>query len=75
MPRCSPQPTPTPLDKAATIARGRPWLDAEDEAGPIWKVRSTKPLDQAVRQLTKRRVVSRSQILREAVASYVDAAS
>ncbi|KQQ18684.1 hypothetical protein ASF48_17330 [Rathayibacter sp. Leaf299] len=63
------------LDEAVTIARGRPRLDAEDEAGPIWKVRSTKPLDQAVRQLAQRRGVSRSQILREAAASYVNAAS
>lgn len=61
------------LEDAVTIARGRPRLDAEETAGPMWKVRATKPLDQKVSQLAKRRGVSKSQILREAAAAYVEA--
>ncbi|MWV51616.1 ribbon-helix-helix protein, CopG family (plasmid) [Rathayibacter sp. VKM Ac-2803] len=61
------------LENAVTIARGRPRLDAEEAAGPMWKVRATKPLDQKISQLAKRRGVSKSQILREAAAAYVEA--
>lgn len=61
------------LEDAVTIARGRPRLDADEPAGPMWKVRATKPLDQKVSQLAKRRGVSKSQILREAAAAYVEA--
>nr|WP_237399579.1 ribbon-helix-helix domain-containing protein [Rathayibacter iranicus] len=39
----------------------------------MWRVRSTKPLDQKISQLAKRRGVSKSQILREAAAAYVEA--
>lgn len=61
------------LDDAVIIARGRPRLDTEESVGPMWKVRSTKPLDQKISQLAKRRGVSKSQILREAAAAYVEA--
>jgi hypothetical protein len=61
------------IENAVTIARGRPRLDANEPAGPMWKVRATKPLDQKVSQLAKRRGVSKSQILREAAAAYVEA--
>lgn len=61
------------LEDAVMIARGRPRLDADEPAGPMWKVRATKPLDLKISQLAKRRGVSKSQILREAAAAYVEA--
>ncbi|NRG42147.1 ribbon-helix-helix protein, CopG family [Rathayibacter sp. VKM Ac-2804] len=61
------------LDDAVIIARGRPRLDGGEPAGPVWKVRSTRGLDQEVSRLAKSRGVSKSQILREAAAAYVEA--
>lgn len=61
------------LEDAVAIARGRPRLDGAEPAGPVWKVRSTRGLDQKVSRLAKSRGVSKSQILREAAAAYVEA--
>lgn len=61
------------IGDAVTIALGCPRLESGVVGGPVWKMRSTKGLDQKVSQLAKSREVSKSQILREAAAAYVRA--
>ncbi len=39
----------------------------------MWKVRSTKNLDQQINQLAIRRGVSKSEIIRQAAAAYIRA--
>ncbi|WP_316295648.1 ribbon-helix-helix domain-containing protein [Clavibacter michiganensis] len=60
------------LDDAMAVALGRPRLEA-GPAGPMWKVRSTKNLDQQINQLAIRRGVSKSEIIRQAAAAYIRA--
>ncbi len=60
------------LDDAMAGALGRPRLEA-GPAGPMWKVRSTKNLDQQINQLAIRRGVSKSEIIRQAAAAYIRA--
>lgn len=62
------------LESAVTIARGRPRLEASAPSAVTWKVRTTATLDSAVREAAKARGVSVSQLVRDAVASYVHAA-
>lgn len=59
------------LDAAVTIARGRPRLDAAAAADVTWKVRTTAILDREVRQVAEAQGMTMSQLVREAVASYV----
>lgn len=61
------------IDEAATLALGRPRLDAATTEGRTWKVRTTTALDDEVRRVAAERHVSVSQLVREAVASYVHA--
>ncbi len=60
------------LADAMAVALGRPRLEA-GPAGPMWKVRSTKNLDQQINQLAIRRGVSKSEIIRQAAAAYIRA--
>lgn len=59
------------LDAAVTIARGRPRLDAAASADVTWKVRTTAVLDREVRQIAEAQGMTMSQLVRDAVASYV----
>ncbi len=60
------------LDDAMAVALGRPRLEAGPD-GPMWKVRSTKNLDQQINQLAIRRGVSKFEIIRQAAAAYIRA--
>ncbi|UDM10708.1 ribbon-helix-helix protein, CopG family [Clavibacter michiganensis subsp. michiganensis] len=62
------------LDDAMAVALGRPRFDAEEPAGPMWKVRATKALDEQVEALAKRQGHNnKSRIIREATAAYIRA--
>lgn len=62
------------LDAAVAVAIGRPRLDAEEPAGPMWKVRATKALDDEVEAFAKRQGHgNKSRIIREATAAYIRA--
>jgi len=57
------------IDDAIKVALGRPRLDS-GAPGPLWKVRATKALDQKVRLIAERTGVTRSEVIRNAVAAY-----
>lgn len=62
------------VEAAVSLALGRPRLDAAAAPAAVtWKVRTTASLDREVREAAKARGVTVSQLVREAVASYVHA--
>lgn len=62
------------VDEAVTIALGRPRLEAAEPATRVtWKVRTTPGLNHAAKEAARERGVSVSQLVRDAVASYVRA--
>lgn len=59
------------LESAVRVAKGRPRLDATAPASHVWKVRPTPFLDEQVRLVAQERGISISQVVRDAVAQYV----
>lgn len=59
------------LESAVRVARGRPRLDATAPSSHVWKVRPTPFLDEQVRLVALERGVTISQVVRDAVAAYV----
>jgi IS5 family transposase len=59
------------LEAAVKIARGRPRLDAAAAAEVTWKVRTTALLDHEAREAAAAHGISMSQLVRDAVLSYV----
>ena len=57
------------IDDATRVALGRPRLDAESP-GPLWKVRTTKALDDKVRTIAEQLGITRSEVIRAAVNAY-----
>jgi len=58
------------IDDAVRVALGRPRLDAQ-APGPLWKVRTTKALDDKVRVIAEQLGITRSEVIRDAVNAYV----
>jgi hypothetical protein len=59
------------IEEATRMALGRPRLAAEGNEGVTWKVRASTKLDNIVDELAKREGLSRSALIRDAVAEYV----
>ena len=60
------------IEGATRVALGRPRLGSEG-ASPVWRVRASVNLDARVRALAAQKKVPLSQVVRDAVAAYVDA--
>ena len=60
------------IEDATRVALGRPRLGSEG-VSPVWRVRASAHLDAQVRALAAQKHVPMSQVVREAVAAYVDA--
>ena len=58
------------LEDATKIALGRPRLDDDRVETVVWRVRATGKLDRIVADLADREGLSRSALIREAVAEY-----
>jgi hypothetical protein len=63
----------TTIREATRVALGRPRLDAAPGPTPVWRVRAPEALDEQVRALAAQRHVPMSQVVRDAVAAYVQA--
>jgi hypothetical protein len=63
----------TNIREATRVALGRPRLDAAHGPTPVWRVRAPETLDEQVRALAAQRHVPLSQVVRDAVAAYVQA--
>ncbi len=63
----------TTIREATRVALGRPRLGAAHGPNPVWRVRAPKTLDEQVRALAAVRHVPLSQVVRDAVAAYVQA--
>jgi hypothetical protein len=61
----------TSYDEAVHVALGRPRLDAETSKSPVWRVRTTPALDQAIKARAKAEGRSVSELLRRAAADYL----
>jgi len=60
----------TNLQDATKVALGRPRVGSEGPS-PVWRVRASARLDAEVRAAALRRGVTISQVVRDAVAAYV----
>lgn len=60
------------IEEATRVALGRPRID-ETNDNVTWRVRATKQLDDALRELSERTGENRSAIIRAAVAEYARA--
>lgn len=58
------------IGEAKRIALGRPRLDAEGEGSVTWKIRASTKLDSIVDEMAHREGLTRSALIREAVAEY-----
>ena len=58
------------LEEATRVALGRPRLDDDRAESVMWRVRATGRLDSIVAELADREGISRSALIREAVAEY-----
>ena len=58
------------IEDATRIALGRPRLDEDRAESVMWRVRATGRLDNIVAELADREGISRSALIREAVAEY-----
>ncbi len=58
------------IEDATRIALGRPRLDEERSETVLWRVRATAGLDGLVAQLAEREGLTRSGLIRAAVAEY-----
>lgn len=59
------------IAEAVTIARGRPRLDAAAPSEVTWKIRTTAVLDEQAQAAARTLGITRSQLIRDAVANYV----
>lgn len=53
------------------VALGRPRLDATTTSAPVWRVRTSKALDDAIKARAKEENRSVSEVLRRAAAEYL----
>lgn len=61
----------TSYDEAVHVALGRPRLDANTPNPPVWRVRTTPALDQAIKARAQAEGRSVSELLRRAAADYL----
>lgn len=62
------------IGEATRIALGRPRLSAAGNGpSPVWKVRATEKLDAEVTQIAGQQGITKSRVIREAVAEYLRA--